>query len=120
MYTLVKGLFGLLRDVIHRLAEGDNGTRAFVLRDMQELPHPFGIALELHHAVHPYAGISGRGDRQHDVFCGSGVVLGLKLKIMVAAMNTFRGNHNNDRRGFTAFVGKISASAWRSVSFVTA
>lgn len=38
MYTLFKGLLGLLRDYFHRLAEGDNGARAFVLGDMQELP----------------------------------------------------------------------------------
>lgn len=88
MYTIFKGLLGLLRDYFHRLAEGDNGARAFVLGDMQELPYPFGIALKLHHAVHPYAGISGRCDCQHDVLCG-GVVLGLKLEIMAAAMITF-------------------------------
>ena len=88
MNTLVKCFFRALTYRPGRFSERNDGTRCFVW-NMKQLADSISMTIELHHAVHPDAGIAGRGDRQHDVLCGGGVVFGLKLEVMIAAVYAF-------------------------------
>ena len=44
--------------------------------------------------------VAGCSNRKHDIFCCSGIIFDLELKMVISPMNTLRRNNKNDGRSF--------------------
>ena len=111
MNTLVKCFFRALTYRPGRFPERNDGTRRFAVRNMKQLADSISMTIEFHHAIHPDSGIAGSGDRQHDIFCGGGVIFRFKLEVMISAVYTLGSDDENDGGSLHGFGGKNFSEA---------
>ena len=78
---------------------------------MKQLADSISMTMEFHHAIHPDSGIAGSGDRQHDIFCGGGVIFRFKLEVMISAVYTLGSDDENDGGSLHGFGGKNFSEA---------
>ena len=111
MNTLVKCFFRALTYRPGWFSERNDGTGCFAVRNMKQLADSISMTIEFHHAIHPDSSIAGSGDRQHDIFCGGGVIFRFKLEVMISAVYTLGSDDENDGGSLHGFGGKNFSEA---------